>query len=144
MDLKKIIIINGPNLNMLGKREPDIYGKESYSDINKKIRDYFSGRNITIEFYQSNCEGEIVDKIQEGYEVYDGIIINPGAYSHYSIAILDALLAVNLPAVEVHISNIFKREDFRQKSITSKGCRGVISGFGNYGYIMAIEALLNT
>lgn len=139
----KILVINGPNINMLGIREKRIYGVTSYNGlcdyINKKGREL----NQEIDIVQSNIEGEIIHFIQDAYEKYDGIVINPGAYTHYSIAIYDALMAVSIPTVEVHISNIYKREEFRHKSVTAPACLGQITGFGIYGYIMGIMALIN-
>lgn len=139
----RIIIINGPNLNMLGKREKNIYGEISLEQINKLILSNFQNDNVEITFFQSNEEGKIVSKIQEANDQFDGIIINPGAYSHYSIAILDAIKSVHVPTVEVHLSNIFRREEYRRKTVTGEGCLGVMSGFGYYGYIMAIYFLIN-
>lgn len=141
----KILVINGPNLNLLGSRENHIYGSLTLDNINELIVDKFksSNQDVILDFYQSNYEGDIVSKIQQAIGIYDGIVINPGAYSHYSIAILDAIRASNIITVEVHISNIYKREDYRRKSVISEGCYGVISGFGYYGYIMAIDAIIN-
>lgn len=139
----KILVINGPNINMLGKREPDIYGKKDYNSLLEGLAEYADKHNITIDTYQSNIEGKIVDKIQSALENYDGIVINPGAYTHYSIAILDALKAVAIPAVEVHLSHIASREEFRQKSVTAGGCIGQIAGFGFDSYFLAITALIN-
>lgn len=138
----KILVINGPNINMLGKREPDIYGKHNYTSLINGLAEYAEKKGIAIDTYQSNIEGEIVDKIQTANEVYDGIVINPAAYTHYSIAILDALKAIETPAVEVHLSHIAGREEFRHKSVTAAGCIGQIAGFGFGSYYLAIEALL--
>lgn len=138
----KILVINGPNINMLGKREPDIYGKQNYESLIKGIGEFAQQKNVVIDTYQSNIEGKIVEKIQAANEVYDGIVINPAAYTHYSIAILDALKAISTPTVEVHLSHISGREDFRHKSITAAGCIGQIAGFGFDSYYLAIEALL--
>lgn len=140
----KLIVINGPNINLLGKRENGIYGNTSYSDMCEYIVDKGREFDIDIHMFQSNIEGEIISAIQEADGIYNGIIINPAAYTHYSIAILDALKAVNIKAVEVHISNIHNREDFRKKSVTASGCIGQISGFGIYGYILAMMALKET
>lgn len=137
----KFIVINGPNINMLGNRENDIYGHRKYEDICQYIVDTCKSLEIDIHTFQSNIEGEIVDAIQGSEGLYDGIIINPAAYTHYSIAILDALKAVNTRAVEVHISNINAREEFRKHSVTAPACIGQISGFGIYGYILAAMAL---
>jgi 3-dehydroquinate dehydratase-2 len=141
--VNNILIINGPNLNLLGKREPDIYGNITLEDINSKIKSHFKNENFKIDFFQSNEEGKIINKIIESEQKYNAIVINPAAYSHYSIAILDAIRSITIPVVEVHLSNIYKREDYRQKSVTAEASLGVISGFGYYGYIMAIEFILN-
>lgn len=138
----KIAVIQGPNLNMLGIREQHIYGPMTLDQIHEQMKGTASQNNIELEFFQSNLEGEIVDKIQECLGTVDGIIINPAAYSHSSIAIADALSAVSLPVVEVHISNIYKREEFRQKSITAKSSLGVITGFGPFGYHLGLVALM--
>ncbi|MEW9093687.1 MAG: type II 3-dehydroquinate dehydratase [Clostridiaceae bacterium] len=143
MQPSKLLIINGPNLNLLGIREKDIYGNLTLDDINNIIKESTKENNIYLDFFQSNHEGDIVTVIGESINKYSGIIINPGAYSHYSIAILDAIRGVNIPVIEVHLSNIYGREEYRRKSITAEGCIGVISGFGYYGYIMAIHALIN-
>ncbi len=138
----KIYIINGPNLNMLGIREPDIYGSSGYTELIEMLNDYCKGAKIEAVFYQSNHEGALVDKIQEAYfEGAYGIVINPGAYTHTSIALLDAVKAVGLPTVEVHISDIGAREDFRQVSYIREACVKTISGRGVNGYIEAIEFL---
>ena len=138
----KIAVIQGPNLNMLGIREQHIYGSMSLEQIHEQLKNAASQNGIELEFFQSNFEGEIVDRIQECLGTVDGIMINPAAYSHTSIAIKDALSAVSLPVVEVHISNIYKREEFRQKSITAGASTGVISGFGPFGYHMGLIALM--
>ena len=132
----KIAVIQGPNLNMLGIREQHIYGPMSLDQIHEQLKGAASQNGVEVEFFQSNLEGEIVDRIQECLGTVDGIMINPAAYSHTSIAIKDALSAVAMPVVEVHISNIYKREEFRQKSITAGASTGVISGFGPFGYHM--------
>ena len=137
----KIKIINGPNINMLGIREPDIYGKETYKTLVKSCKARAKELGVKLEFYQSNCEGEIVSAIQKCYKKVQGIIINPAGYTHTSVAILDALKAVNIPAVEVHISKVDSREDFRQISYVSKYCEKTISGEGIKGYISALEYL---
>lgn len=136
-----ILVINGPNINMLGIREPDIYGKSGYGDLCSLINTYAQNNNLDIDIFQSNHEGKIVDRIQDALGRYDGIVINPAAYTHYSIAILDALKAVSIPTVEVHISDISKREPFRQTSVTSEAAELVIKGKGFNGYIEAIEYL---
>ena len=140
----KIMIINGPNLNMLGVREKNIYGTRNYEDVCNYVKEEGKKRNHEILMVQSNSEGEIIDFIQKAYfEKYEGIIINPGAYTHYSYAIHDALKGFDIPAVEVHLSNIHTREEFRRNSVTAPACIGQISGFGEYGYIMAMDALAN-
>ncbi|QGU93987.1 type II 3-dehydroquinate dehydratase [Clostridium bovifaecis] len=138
----KILVINGPNINMLGIREKHIYGTTTYEDLCRYIREE-SKSLAEVNIVQSNIEGELINYIQGAYGDYDGIVMNPGAYTHYSIAIYDALVAVQIPTVEVHISNIHKREEFRHKSVTAAACLGQISGFGIYGYIMGIMALIN-
>ncbi|MCK5110529.1 MAG: type II 3-dehydroquinate dehydratase [Arcobacteraceae bacterium] len=137
----KIAVIQGPNLNMLGVREQHIYGPMTLDQIHEQMKGSASQNGMELEFFQSNLEGEIVDKIQECLGEVDGIIINPAAYSHTSIAIRDALSAVAMPTVEVHISNIYKREEFRKNSITAPASTGVVSGFGPFGYHMALIAL---
>lgn len=139
----KILVINGPNINMLGIREKNIYGNNDYNSLIEKIKKEASELNCQVDFFQSNIEGEIITSIQKALGVYDGIIINPAAYTHYSIGILDALKSVNIPAVEVHISNIHQREDFRKKSVTMEGCIGQISGLGFEGYTLALRGLVN-
>ena len=137
----KILVINGPNLNMLGIREPDIYGKTTYAALVALIEEYAQKTNIEVEQYQSNHEGDLVDKIQEAYGKFDGIVINPGAYTHTSVAILDALKAVAIPAVEVHISEVDKREKFRQISYVRLACVATITGHGVDGYTEAMDLL---
>ncbi|MSB16883.1 type II 3-dehydroquinate dehydratase [Finegoldia magna] len=139
----KLFIINGPNLNMLGIREPEIYGTLTLQDIESKMKLYCVKNNIDVEFYQSNHEGEIVDIIQSAYKKADGIIINPAAYTHTSVAILDALKAVNIDTVEVHLSDVDEREDFRKFSYVSLFAKKVIKGKGAEGYIEAIDFFLN-
>lgn len=139
----KILVINGPNINMLGIREKNIYGVNDYNSLVEKIKKEASELDCQVDFFQSNIEGEIITSIQKAFGVYDGIIINPAAYTHYSIGILDALKSVNIPAIEVHISNIHQREDFRKKSITVEGCIGQISGLGFEGYTLALRGLVN-
>ncbi len=137
----KLLIINGPNLNMLGLREPDHYGRETYTDLVKKIHTYCASKDIVCECYQSNHEGCLVDKIQEAYGKFDGIIINPGAYTHTSIAILDAVKSVSIPTVEVHISKVEEREEFRQISYIRLAAAKTITGKGTQGYLEAIDFL---
>lgn len=140
----KIMVINGPNLNMVGVREKSIYGVKDFNDICEYIKEEGEKRGVEITLFQSNVEGEIVSAIHKAYyEKYDGIIINPGAYTHYSYAILDAIKAVDIKTIEVHLSNVHAREEFRHKSVTASACIGQICGFKEYGYIMAIDALIN-
>ena len=141
-----ILIINGPNLNFLGKREPDIYGNNTLEDINALLEKEAAGlsKDLKLEFFQSNSEGEIVSKIQDAFGTYDGIIINPAAYTHTSVAIRDALLSTGIPTVEVHISNIFKREEFRHKSYVSGVSVGVVSGFGINSYVMGLRGIFES
>lgn len=140
----KILVINGPNINMLGIREPGIYGKNSFADLLAMLEETAKEENITIDQYQSNHEGCLVDKIQQALGIYDGIVINPAAYTHTSIAILDALKAVGIPAVEVHISDVSQREDFRQISYAGMACIKTIMGHGLEGYREAVKYLINT
>ena len=141
--MKNILIINGPNLNMLGVREPGIYGSQTLETLCEKIRKKAKELNVGVDFFQSNIEGEIINQIHFAMGKYDGIIINPGAYTHYSYAIRDALASVNVDTVEVHISNVHKREEFRHKSVTAPVCRGQICGLGTNGYLYALEELAN-
>ena len=138
----KILVINGPNLNMLGIREPDRYGRETYADLTAKIQQHCESTGIEVEQFQSNHEGDLVDKIQSAYKNADGIVINPGAYTHTSIAILDAVKAVGIPTVEVHISKVEEREDFRQISFVRLACVKTIMGHGTDGYLEAIDFLV--
>ncbi len=137
----KILVINGPNLNMLGVREPGIYGQETYESLLQKIQNHCDQKGIEVEFFQSNHEGALVDAIQSAFGAKDGIVINPGAYTHTSIALLDAVKAINLPTVEVHISDVSKREDFRQISYIRAACIQTIAGHGTDGYLEAIDCL---
>ena len=139
---QKIIIINGPNLNLLGTREPEIYGNESLEDLRSIVNSHIEKNfpDLSVDFYQSNTEGEIVNKIQESAGLH-GIIINAGGLSHSSISILDALLSIKIPKIEVHISNLFSREEFRQNSYVSKGVDGFVCGFGINGYLLAIDGI---
>ncbi len=137
----KILVINGPNLNMLGIREPSVYGKSTYPELCEMINAYSLKKGIIVEIFQSNHEGEIVDRIQQALSHFDGIVINPAAYTHTSVAILDALKAVSIPAVEVHISDVSKRESFRQISFVREYCEKTIAGKGFDGYIEAIDYL---
>lgn len=139
----KILVINGPNLNMLGIREKQIYGDKNYKSLICQIKKYAKEKGVKVKFYQSNYEGGIVTKIQKAYSKFDGIIINPGAYTHTSVAILDALKAVNIPTVEVHISAVNEREDFRQISYVSKFAFKTITGKGFLGYLDAIDEIMH-
>jgi len=139
--IQKILVINGPNLNLLGTREKEKYGNASLADIQKKCEAHCKKIDLQIDFKQSNVEGEIVNFIQNAKEKHQGIIINAGGYTHTSVAILDALLAVKKPTIELHITNIYKREDFRHKSLISKAADGIICGLGVDGYIMAINGI---
>ena len=140
--MKKILVINGPNLNLLGKREIDIYGKSSLQDIEKEVKKFAKINNLNVDFKQSNEESVLIDWIQSCMKNnYNGLLINAGAYTHTSIAIFDALTAIKIPIVEVHLSNIHKREEFRKKSFISEVANGVIFGFGSYSYILAVMAL---
>ncbi len=137
-----ILVINGPNINMLGIREPEIYGKETYNTLIKKIENYASEKKVSIKCFQSNHEGDIVDEIQNAYKNFQGIVINPAAYTHTSVAILDALKSVGIPAVEIHISDVSKRESFRQISYVREYAFKTITGHGTDGYLEAIDALI--
>ena len=137
----RIIIINGPNINLLGEREQSQYGKLSFDDLKLKCSEYAESQKVIIEFYQSNVEGEIVNKIQNSRKEYDGVIINAAGFTHSSVSIRDALEIIKKPKIELHISNIYKREEFRQKSLISGVVDGIICGLGVYGYILAINAI---
>jgi len=139
--VNKILVIHGPNLNLLGAREKSIYGKTSLSEINRSLEQTAKALNLSLTIKQSNHEGEIVDLIGSGPKNYKGILINPAAYTHTSVAIRDALLAVSLPAVEVHLSNIYQREDFRHKSLTAAACVGQVAGFGPESYLLGLRGL---
>ena len=136
-----IIIINGPNINLLGDRDKSVYGTDSYNDLVDKCKSQANKIDIDVEFYQSNIEGELVNKIQESRDVYDGMIINAAAFTHTSVAIRDALSLFKKPSIELHISNIYKREKFRQKSLISDVVTGIICGLGTSGYILAINSI---
>ncbi|MBQ8202795.1 MAG: type II 3-dehydroquinate dehydratase [Clostridia bacterium] len=138
----KILVINGPNINMLGVREPEIYGDKSYKALTEKIKCYAKAKGVKVKLFQSNYEGDIVTEIQRALNIFDGIVINPAAYTHTSVAILDALKSVNIPAVEVHISDVPAREEFRQISYVKQYCFKTITGHGLEGYIEAIDSLI--
>ena len=140
----KILVINGPNINMLGIREPDIYGKATYSDLVEMIKEKAEKENFDVDFFQSNHEGDIVDTIQGAYKEYDGIVINPAAYTHTSVAILDAVKAVGIPTVEVHISDPDTRDEFRKISFVRQACIATVKGKGFNGYLEAIDILKNS
>ena len=138
-----LLVMNGPNLNMLGIREPDIYGTGTYDALCEKIQAYCDEKNIQVSFYQSNHEGDLIDRIQQAYfDKVDGIVINPGAYTHTSVALLDAVMSVSIPTVEVHISKLEEREDFRQVSYIRAACVATITGKGFDGYLEAIDILM--
>ena len=140
----KILVLNGPNLNMLGIREPEIYGKKTHDDLCNLIKDYAKEKRIAVEIFQSNHEGDLIDEIQDAYGEYHGIVINPAAYTHTSIALLDALKAVGIPAVEVHISDVSKREEYRQINYVREYCFATVSGLGFDGYLKAIDLILES
>ena len=141
--MKKIKFIDGPNLNLLGKREPEIYGSETLDDIHKLVNSHIEEKRYDIEtsFFQSNSEGEIVDCVQSSNQTSDGLIINAAGFSHTSVALLDALLAIEIPKIEIHLTNLFKREDFRHHSFISRGVNGVICGFGSNSYLLAVDGI---
>ena len=136
----KVLVLNGPNLNLLGTREPDVYGAETLASIEDSCRARADGLGLTIEFRQTNTEGQLVDWVQQARDTHDLLIVNAGAYTHTSVALLDALKAVSLPVIEVHLSNIHQREEFRHHSYVSKVAQGMICGFGGFGYEMALES----
>ncbi len=138
---KRVLIVNGPNLNMLGSRQPEVYGNGTLDDIAKSCADFAAHRGWYLDFRQSNCEGEIVSWIQEARTASDALVINPAAFTHTSVAILDALLLLDIPVIEVHLSNIHKREEFRHHSFVSRATTGVIAGLGAKGYLLALTAL---
>lgn len=137
-----IWVINGPNLNLLGEREPEIYGRETLTDVEKKIGEIAEENQVNLEFFQENEEGKLVTLIQKARLHADGLLLNPGAYSHYSLAIYDALRAITIPKVEVHISQVAAREEFRRNLLTAGACDGLIAGLGAYGYVLGLYALL--
>lgn len=138
--MKRILVVNGPNLNLLGTREKDIYGEESLRDIALKVAGEAEALGVEADFVQSNHEGEIIDKLHEAKDKYDAVIMNPGAYTHYSIAIRDAVRAIEIPVIEIHLSNIYAREEFRSSSVIAPVCAGQISGFGSQSYLLALHA----
>jgi 3-dehydroquinate dehydratase-2 len=138
--MKKIIIINGPNLNLIGEREPKVYGNSSMEDYLSEIRNNFP--EIQIDYFQSNVEGDLINKLQEVGFLYDGVVLNAGGYTHTSVAISDAVAAIHTSVVEVHISNVYKREEYRHQSLMAKNCIGVVAGFGLHSYKMAIDSFL--
>jgi 3-dehydroquinate dehydratase-2 len=138
--MKKIIIINGPNLNLIGEREPKVYGNSSMEDYLTEIRNNFP--EIQIDYFQSNVEGDLINKLQEVGFSYDGVVLNAGGYTHTSVAISDAVAAIHTSVVEVHISNVYKREEYRHQSLMAKNCIGVVAGFGLHSYKMAIDSFL--
>lgn len=140
--MSKILVVNGPNLNLLGVRELGVYGNNSLDNINARLVRTAQALGCELEFFQSNGEGAIIDALHGTMGVFDGVVINPGAYTHYSIAIRDAIAAINIPVVEVHLSNVYKREEFRHTSVTAPVCVGQIAGFGDFGYELALRAVL--
>ncbi|HAS78440.1 MAG TPA: type II 3-dehydroquinate dehydratase [Ruminococcus sp.] len=141
--MKKILVIHGPNLNLLGEREPGIYGDVSFENLNKMIMDKADELGIECEIFQSNHEGAIIDKLHEARKIFDGVAINAGAYTHYSYAVRDAIAAIKIPCIEVHISNVFARDSFRSESVIAPVCRGSISGFGLDSDMLALTGLCN-
>lgn len=139
--MKKILVMHGPNINLTGKREPGQYGTTPFAEMNEEFVTYAKSLGLECEVFQSNHEGALIDKLHESMSVYDGIVLNAGAYTHYSYAIRDAIAAIELPVIEVHMSNVHKREEFRHHSVISPVCAGVICGFGKNSYILGISAL---
>lgn len=139
--MKHILVMNGPNLNLLGMREPGVYGTDTYETVCDRIRDHAAARQMQVDFFQSNGEGAMIDQLHAAMGVYDGIVLNAGAYTHYSYAIRDAIASIRLPVVEVHMSNIHAREEFRHTSVIAPVCKGQIAGFGANSYLLALEAL---
>ena len=139
--MKKVLILNGPNLNLLGKREPGVYGRDSYEAVCGRIAARARELGMEPSFFQSNSEGALIDTLHQAMDVYDGVVLNAGAYTHYSYAIRDAIAAIRLPVIEVHLSNIHAREEFRHTSVLAPVCRGQISGFGPVSYLLALQAL---
>ena len=139
--MKHILVMNGPNLNLLGMREPGVYGTDTYEAVCDRIRDHAAARQMQGDFFQSNSEGALIDQLHAAMGTYDGVVLNAGAYTHYSYAIRDAIAAIRLPVVEVHMSNIHAREEFRHTSVIAPVCKGQIAGFGANSYLLALEAL---
>ena len=139
--MKHILVMNGPNLNLLGMREPGVYGTDTYEAVCDRIRDHAAARQMQVDFFQSNSEGALIDQLHAAMGTYDGVVLNAGAYTHYSYAIRDAIAAIRLPVVEVHMSNIHAREEFRHTSVIAPVCKGQIAGFGANSYLLALEAL---
>lgn len=139
--MKHILVMNGPNLNLLGMREPGVYGTDTYESVCDRIRDHAAARQMQVDFFQSNSEGALIDQLHAAMGTYDGVVLNAGAYTHYSYAIRDAIAAIRLPVVEVHMSNIHAREEFRHTSVIAPVCKGQIAGFGANSYLLALEAL---
>ena len=138
---KHVVVIHGPNINLTGEREASVYGKESFESINREIMDYAASLGLSCEIYQSNIEGELINKIHEARKTAEGIVLNAGAYTHYSYAIRDAIAAVHIPCIEVHFSNVHSREEFRRISVIAPVCAGSIAGFGKYSYMLALHGL---
>ncbi len=139
---KTVLVLNGPNLNLLGLRQPEIYGSETLADLMADVESYAAQQGVTVESFQSNVEGELIDRLHQARGTVDGVVFNPGAYTHYSIALRDAITAVELPVVETHISNVHAREEFRHTSVLAPVCLGVVAGFGRHSYLIALDALL--
>ena len=139
--MKRMLVMHGPNLNLTGVREPGVYGTETLEDINRRIAAHAEKRGYACDFFQSNHEGELLDRLHAARTEYDGVVLNAGAYTHYSIAIRDAIAAIRIPVVEVHLSNVHAREEFRHKSVIAPVCAGGIFGFGKQGYLLAVDAL---